>query len=822
MTYGIWGTEEYARLGQASMNKKNVVAALPNGGYVVGFQEGGSIYFQRYDGAGVKAGGPTLVAAADGVTLDQFDIHAVEANGNFAVTWTQTIGTVNSFVMSRVFDINGTPLTAEPNEVARSSGSVRSSAPSTISTDNGGYITAYNNPADSSATDTGVEIAVQNAAGGVTSRLVVSNSAGADYGEIAKIDANKYVVSYQDGTDIKFKIIDFGSATPVPASEVTVGQGRISDVVVRGDGSFVVVYNHYSGNANCTVKAQFYTAQGEPVNSAITLVTSAENANDNFEATMLRDGRVAVVYSERNPNDPETGATDFGNIYLKIIGTNGQVSAPLLLNSDASTDGNDAQVLPSVVEMTDGRLAVTWYFSTGRGSVSTTIVDAREAAVAVNGTNGNDVYAGSEYHGNVLNGHGGNDKLIGGSGSDALDGGEGIDVASYERSAAGVIVSLAGGPGIGGDAAGDTYANIENVIGSQHGDTITGDDAANHLWGLGGDDVFIGGGGQDTLEGGAGNDSYHVDGNDVIVEAAGGGIDTVYTSGNIDLSALANIENIVFTGTGPVNITGTAEGNALNGGAGGDGIDGGGGNDVISGNDGNDSLYGGTGEDVLSGGSGFDYLRGDAGNDTLDGGADNDFLDGGVGFDFLVGNVGDDTLNGGADNDVLDGGLGSDNLIGDLGDDALFGGDDNDILIGGVGNDRLDGGAGNDKLYGKEGKDFLVGGSGRDIFVFDTRPNKRTNLDKVDDFNVRDDSIYLENKYFKKLGKKGSESKPAKLKRDFFKVGTKALDKNDHLVYNKKKGILYYDADGSGRSKAVEIAKLDKNLKMSYKDFFVI
>ncbi|WP_319004800.1 calcium-binding protein [Microvirga lenta] len=724
MTYRIWGTESIAQLGGADFD--NVVAALPNGGYVAAFFANTSIYFQRYDGAGAKLGAPVHVAAENGVNLDDIDVHAIGPNGNFAIAWAENVGTTSSAVKVIVFNADGLRF-AGPINIASFGGSGdRSDVPSIVGADDGGFVAVYNDPTNAA----GVKLSVYDADGTFVRALDLSTPDG-HLGDITKIGTNKYVVSYQTNNDdkIKHKIVDLGVANPI-GPEIEVGVGTISDVVQWVNGGYAVIYKVAGGDNSVAVQAKFFEANGAPAGNMVTITSNGERAHDNFEATALRDGRIAVVYSERVGN-PTGTPSDFGDIFLKIINTDGSTTAPLLINSDATTDTNDAQVVPSVTEMADGRLALSWHDRYNQDRVLTNIVDVREAAVTVNGTSGNDVYAGSEYHGNVLNGHGGNDKLIGGSGSDALDGGEGIDVASYERSAAGVIVSLAGGPGIGGDAAGDTYANIENVIGSQHGDTITGDDAANHLWGLGGDDV-------------------------------------------------------------------------------------------ISGNDGNDSLYGGTGEDVLSGGSGFDYLRGDAGNDTLDGGADNDFLDGGVGFDFLVGNVGDDTLNGGADNDVLDGGLGSDNLIGDLGDDALFGGDGNDILIGGVGNDRLDGGAGNDKLYGKEGKDFLVGGSGRDIFVFDTRPNKRTNLDTVDDFNVRDDSIYLENKYFKKLGKKGSESKPAKLKRDFFKVGTKALDKNDHLVYNKKKGILYYDADGSGRSKAVEIAKLDKNLKMSYKDFFVI
>jgi hypothetical protein len=53
-------------------------------------------------------------------------------------------------------------------------------------------------------------------------------------------------------------------------------------------------------------------------------------------------------------------------------------------------------------------------------------------------------------------------------------------------------------------------------------------------------------------------------------------------------------------------------------------------------------------------------------------------------------------------------------------------------------------------------------------------------------------------------------------------VGSAAKDRDDYLVYDKAKDVLLYDADGSGRGKAVEIATLTKNLAIAHKDFFII
>ena len=98
---------------------------------------------------------------------------------------------------------------------------------------------------------------------------------------------------------------------------------------------------------------------------------------------------------------------------------------------------------------------------------------------------------------------------------------------------------------------------------------------------------------------------------------------------------------------------------------------------------------------------------------------------------------------------------------------------------------------------------------GKDIFVFNTKPNKSANLDKIADFSVRNDSIWLDNSVFKKLGK-GSEANPVKLNKSFFTVGSGAKDKNDYVIYNSKKGVLLYDADGSGAGAAVQVTTLSK------------
>jgi len=76
----------------------------------------------------------------------------------------------------------------------------------------------------------------------------------------------------------------------------------------------------------------------------------------------------------------------------------------------------------------------------------------------------------------------------------------------YNDSTIGLTVSLAN-PGLNtGVAAGDTYANIEALGGTNFADTLFGDGGNNTLSGIDGDDTLIGGAGGDFLIGGNGVD----------------------------------------------------------------------------------------------------------------------------------------------------------------------------------------------------------------------------------------------------------------------------------------------------------------------------
>lgn len=297
----------------------------------------------------------------------------------------------------------------------------------------------------------------------------------------------------------------------------------------------------------------------------------------------------------------------------------------------------------------------------------------------------------------------GADTLDGGLGADELDGGDGIDTVSYANSFERVVVNLGSGAANNGDAQGDEFTSIENLIGSAFGDTLVGDGEVNILTGGAGDDTLNGGAGNDRLFGGADDDTL------------------LGSSGNDFLS-------------------GEAGNDTLNGGIGADNLFGGSGDDTLIGSDGSDNLTGGAGIDDLVGGAGNDTLLGQAGTDLLSGGDGNDTLEGGLGRDILNGGDGQDTLNGGDAFDSLNGGAGNDLLDGGDGNDVLLGGAGSDDLVGGNGNDRLDGSQGNDLLDGGVGNDAYIGGAGADQFVLRAGFGR----DRLFDFEDGQDQIIID------------------------------------------------------------------------------
>lgn len=337
------------------------------------------------------------------------------------------------------------------------------------------------------------------------------------------------------------------------------------------------------------------------------------------------------------------------------------------------------------------------------------------------------------------------------------------------------IASDAGGA-LMGRAAPDRLFNIEDLVGSDHDDSLAGDGGAN---------TFTGGQGADSIDGRTGTDtmSYSESGAAVAVDLSGS---SANRGGTADGDVLADIENLIGSDYADT-LAGDGVDNRIDGGLGQNSIAGGDGQDIfVASLDGDTitdfasgdridlsenwynynefsqidiAVQSGTGstyeirlsgsatsatitvpmdaayswsaddfilansdyaldgtedDDVLLAGRGNNTIRGFGGNDHLRGNAGNDLIYGGVGNETVLGERGADRLEGGAGRDLVIGGKGNDWLLGNQGADRILGGDGNDHARGGPGDDTIIGGRGHDGLRSGAGDDRILGGPGDD------------------------------------------------------------------------------------------------------------
>jgi Ca2+-binding RTX toxin-like protein len=184
------------------------------------------------------------------------------------------------------------------------------------------------------------------------------------------------------------------------------------------------------------------------------------------------------------------------------------------------------------------------------------------------GEQGNDSLSGGSGN-DRLDGGAGDDAMVGGAGADTFIGGGGFDTVSYASASTAVSINVGGVSAIG-DAQGDTYSDIDKVVGSSFSDTFIADDSGiaidggagnDDIWGGAGIDVINGGTGDDWIEGGRGLDVLTGGtGNDHFVFNRGDGPDVVtdFQSGTDKIVLRAGLDFLPFgrdfelwTGTEP-------------------------------------------------------------------------------------------------------------------------------------------------------------------------------------------------------------------------------------------------------------------------------
>ena len=371
--------------------------------------------------------------------------------------------------------------------------------------------------------------------------------------------------------------------------------------------------------------------------------------------------------------------------------------------------------------------AISISLSTNVATKSATETDTLLGIENIIGTNFNDIIVGDDND-NVLEGLGG---------ADSFNGGGGNDWVSYQESTAGVTVNLSNVSENTGDAQGDTFVSIENIIGTRFNDTLIGD---------GNDNIFDAGEGIDSFDGKGGNDwvSYQKSTEAVTVDLS----NALKNTGDAEGDTITNIGNIIGTEFND-ELIGDGNDNIFDGFLGRDTFNGGEGNDTVVfrfsseeidvdlSDEGQftsiENIEGTDLNDVIVGSDSNNIIKGLDGNDKITLGAS--------GSDIIEGNEGRDTLilsnqTSGITIDLNETSFmrgtetvsfsGMENIEGSEYDDTITGDDTRNFLVGGGGNNTLNGGGGNDIILANvnaavsivfEGNNIINGNNGSDTII---------------------------------------------------------------------------------------------------------
>jgi Ca2+-binding RTX toxin-like protein len=457
------------------------------------------------------------------------------------------------------------------------------------------------------------------------------------------------------------------------------GTGNALDNVLTGNSSTNTL-SGLGGNDTYIIN-NFGDVVNEAANAGTDLIISSVNytLSANVENLTL-SGSIGLTGNGNTLDNVITGTT--GNDVLGGNAGNDTLDGGVGADTLAGSSGNDLYIVDNAADQ------VNEFVNEGTDTVKTNLsytlgtnVENLILTGSANLTGTGNALA------NQLTGNTANNALDGGAGIDTLIGGYGDDTYYVDNSAD--VITEQADQGSDLVYTSTTYGmanNVENATATGSALLeILGNSLNNIIIGNAGVNYLDGGAGFDTLIGGLGDDNYTLDSDgldsiDTIIEAAGGGNDTVHVFMALNTILSANVENLDLFGDGNINGTGNALGNVMHGGAGNNILDGAAGADTLTGGAGDDTYIVDDAGDIVTeaAAQGTDSVQSSI-NYTLTANVENLTLTGAA--QNGTGNALNNTLSGNSGNNILDGAAGADTLIGGLGNDTYIVDNVNDVIV---------------------------------------------------------------------------------------------------------------------------------------------